>query len=266
MKNSPIGIFDSGIGGLSVFSRLINLLPNENYIYFGDTKNLPYGEKSKEELLEISSNIFDFFQSKKVKAVVMACNTTSAAVYDDLKSNYDFEIYPIVQCISKYIANENYKRIGVFATTATVNSHAYKKEIETYSNNTIVYETSCPMWVNIVENSLLNEEKSIDDIKKSLKLMLKNDVEKIILGCTHYPYLLDILTKYAPKDLFIDPAIQFAKIIANDLKNKNLINNEIPTAPQFFASSNAKQFEKSSDLFYKVDNVKEIYLSNLLES
>ena len=95
MNNNPIGIFDSGIGGLSVFSRLINILPNENYIYFGDTLNLPYGSKTKDELVKISSDIFDFFVQKNVKAVVMACNTTSATVYDVLKSNYDFEIYPM---------------------------------------------------------------------------------------------------------------------------------------------------------------------------
>ena len=101
MENKPIGVFDSGVGGLSVFAKLINLLPDENYIYFGDTKNLPYGNKSKEELISIAKNLFDFFEKQNVKAVVMACNTTSATVYDTFKDKYPFKIYPITQTAAK---------------------------------------------------------------------------------------------------------------------------------------------------------------------
>ena len=93
MNSCPIGVFDSGVGGLSVFSQLVKLLPEEDYIYFGDTLNLPYGNKSKEQLVEITDNIFNFFKQKNVKAVVMACNTTSAVTYDILKNKYDFKIY-----------------------------------------------------------------------------------------------------------------------------------------------------------------------------
>ena len=130
MNNSPIGVFDSGVGGLSVFSELNKLLQNEDFIYFGDTANLPYGNKTKEELVDITKNIFDYFKSRNVKAVVMACNTTSAVTYDILKNEYDFKIYPIVQNVSESIAAENHTKIGVFATKATVNSHAYKREIQ----------------------------------------------------------------------------------------------------------------------------------------
>ena len=138
-NDSPIGIFDSGVGGLSVFAELVKLLPNENYIYFGDTINLPYGNKTKEELIKITQNIFDFFKAKKVKAVVMACNTTSALTYETLSPKYDFKIYPIVQTVAKEIAIGNYRNIGIFATQGTVNSHAYKKEIQKYSPNTQVF-------------------------------------------------------------------------------------------------------------------------------
>ncbi|MCD7739819.1 MAG: glutamate racemase [Candidatus Gastranaerophilales bacterium] len=193
MKNNPIGVFDSGVGGLSVFSRLIKLLPDENYIYFGDTLNLPYGNKTKEQLIEITGNIFDFFKSQGVKAVVMACNTTSATAYEILKSKYDYKIYPVVQTVAQSIAGKNYKNIGVFATNATVNVHAYKKEIQKYNKSCNVYETACPEWVNIVENELQNDEKSIKIIKLYLDNMLSKNVEKIILGCTHYPYLFSVL-------------------------------------------------------------------------
>ena len=95
-KESPIGFFDSGVGGLSVYARFREILPNENTIYFGDTKNLPYGNKSKEELVSFARNILDFFESKRVKAVVIACNTSSALAYDSIKDDYEFKIYPII--------------------------------------------------------------------------------------------------------------------------------------------------------------------------
>ena len=190
MTNKPIGVFDSGVGGLSVFSELYKLLPDENYIYFGDTINLPYGSKTKEELIKITDNIFDFFKSQNIKAVVMACNTTSAAAYETLKDKYNFKIYPIVQTVSKEIAVKNYKRVGVFATQATINSHAYKKEIQKYNPNCEVYEHACPKWVNIVENELQNDPESINNIKIQLNLMLKNDIEKIRM------YSLSLFNKY----------------------------------------------------------------------
>ena len=264
MNNNKVGVFDSGIGGLSVFSRLIKMLPNENYIYFGDTLHLPYGNKTKEELIEISLNIFDFFKEKGVKAVVMACNTTSATVYDVVKSKYDFEIYPIVQNVSNCIANKGYKRIGVFATNATVNSHAYKKELQKCNSNLEVFETACPTWVSIVENSLQKEEKSIENIKMMMDIMLKNKVDKIILGCTHYPYLLNVLSEFAPREIFIDPAEYFAQFIANDLSNKQLLNTEQAEPPKFYVSSSPKQFENSSTLFYKVNNIEPVSLNKII--
>ncbi len=260
MNDSPIGVFDSGVGGLSVFSELIKLLPDENYIYFGDTINLPYGSKTKEELIEITGAIFDFFKSKRAKAVVMACNTTSAIAYEILKTKYDFKIYPVVQSVSKSIAEQNYKNIGVFATTATINTHAYKREIQKYNPHCNVYEIACPNWVNIVENELTEDEASIRDIKFYLNEMLHHNIEKIILGCTHYPYLLNILSKFAPEDIFINPALNFAKFIKTDLKDNNLLNTKKSFAPKFYVSSGPSQFISASRLFCKIENVKEISL------
>ncbi len=264
MTDKPIGVFDSGVGGLSVFSELYKLMPDENYIYFGDTINLPYGSKSKEELIKITGNIFDFFTSKNVKAVVMACNTTSAAAYEALKDKYDFKIYPIVQTISKEIALKNYKKIGVFATQATINSHAYKKELQKYNPICEVFELACPKWVNIVENELQNKPESINNIKIQLDLMLKNEVEKIILGCTHYPYLINVLKQFAPEDLFINPAKAFARNIISDLKEKNLISGKKDYEPIFYVSSNPIQFISASKLFYNVEEAVETDISKSL--
>ena len=261
MNNSPIGVFDSGAGGLSVFSRLIKLLPEENYIYFADNANLPYGSKTPEELIKLSRRIFDFFKSKKAKAVVMACNTTSAIVYDYFKSQYNFQIYPLVQSVSKYIAQNFYSKIGVFATEAVINAHAYKRFINEYNPDIKIYETACPEWVSIVENKMQHDTCSLENIKKILDAMLENRPEKIILGCTHYPFLLEVLSKYAPYDMFIDPACRFAQVIAEDLKSKNLLNKDRFSPPVFYTSGEPEKFKRASELFYKVSSAEQIMLA-----
>lgn len=259
-NNCPIGVFDSGVGGLSVFSQLLKILPDENYIYFGDTLNLPYGNKSQEELVKISAKIFDFFKSQNVKAVVMACNTTSALTYDILKDKYDFKIYPVVQNVAEQIAKEGHKNIGVFATQGTVNSHAYKNELQKHDRNINVFEIACPEWVSIVEKELQENEDSIKNIKMHLDEMKEYKPDKIILGCTHYPYLLSILSEYADESIFINPAKYFAQSIFEDLKNNDLLCDEKTHEHKFFVSANPAQFAKASKLFYKVQEVKEIKL------
>lgn len=260
MNNCPIGVFDSGVGGLSVFSELIKLLPDENYIYFGDTINLPYGNKTKEQLVDISAKIFDFFKSQNVKAVVMACNTTSALTYDVLKDKYNFKIYPVVQNVAKQIAQEGHNKIGVFATQGTINSHAYKNEIQKHNSNANIFEIACPEWVGIVENGLIENQNSIDNVKMHLDEMMINKPEKIILGCTHYPYLLSTLTKFAPKELFINPAKYFAQSIYDDLKDNELINDKEEHQHTFYVTSNPAAFANASKLFYRVQEIKEVEL------
>ena len=188
-KKLPIAFFDSGVGGLTVYKEVKKLLPNENYLYFGDTLNMPYGEKTQEELIEIARKIFDFFNEQNVKAVVMACNTTSAMTYDILKNDYNFKIYPIIQSVAKVMSSLPIKKLGIFATPATINSHAYSREINKLNPTINVTEIACPAWVRIVEENRLNQPQSIEQIKEKAQEMLKNNPEKIILGCTQYPYL-----------------------------------------------------------------------------
>lgn len=253
IAQKDIAFFDSGVGGLTVFKKVKELLPNENYLYFGDLKNIPYGEKSREELIKIADNIFKFFEKKDVKAVIMACNTTSANTYELLKDKYSFKIYPIIQSCASVIAKMPYKRIGVFATDATIKSGVYGKELKKYNRNLEVFEMSCPPWVGIVEEKKQKEPKSVACIDSYLGKMLENHPDKIILGCTHYPYLLDILDKFAPKDMFIDPAQYFAEFIKNDLgKNGMLNDSKEGGSEQFFVSANPENFKEASSMFYKV--------------
>ena len=128
-NNSPIAFFDSGVGGLTVLNKVKAILPNESCVYYGDTLHMPYGEKTKEQLLDYSDKIFRFFESIGCKAVVMACNTTSSVIYNDVKDKYNFKLFPIVQSVSEMLAELPISRLGIFATRATIISEAYQNEI-----------------------------------------------------------------------------------------------------------------------------------------
>ena len=255
--NSPIGFFDSGVGGLSVYSSFKNLISSEDTIYFGDLKNLPYGNKSKEELVSFARNILDFFQSKNVKAVVIACNTSSALAYEEVKSDYDFPIYPIIQSCAKIIANMDINKLGVFATSATVASGAYTREIAKYNSNILVKEIACPNWVPIVEGVGGTE----NDIKICMEEMLEFLPDKIVLGCTHYPYLLHRLEKYTDKEIFIDPAKIFAKYVVDDL---NIVQSNKLGKEEFFVSANPTAFLKNAQMFYKIDTLPSVAENRIL--
>ena len=255
IKQQKIAFFDSGVGGLTVFKELKKILPNENYIYFGDLKNIPYGSKSKAELIKIADKIFKFLETKSVKAVVMACNTTSANTFDELKNNYGFKIYPIIQSCAKVISDMPIKRIGVFATEATIKSGAYGRELKKYKPELEVFEMSCPPWVKIVEDKLQDEPASVGKVGLYINEMLKNSPDKIVLGCTHYPYLLDLLSKFAPKDIFIDPAPYFSEFVKSDLALNDLLNVIGSGSEEFFVSANPEQFMQAASMFYPLKSL-----------
>ena len=243
--NSSIAFFDSGIGGLTVLNKVKKVLPEESFIYYGDTLHMPYGEKSKEQLLEYSDKIFKFFEAKGCKAVVMACNTTSSVVYEDVKGKYNFKLYPIVQSVAEILAKSEVSSLGIFATRATIESKAYEKEIAKYSPDIKVFGQFCPQWVHFVEEN-------------SMSLPDNTAVIKADLGCTHYPFLLDVLSEFAPRELFIDPAESFARFIKDDLAKENLLSTSNDRFEAFYVSSNPENFKSSSKMFYDVKDLPEL--------
>lgn len=252
VEGLPIAFFDSGVGGLTVFEKVKKILPQENYLYFGDTKNMPYGEKTVEELVEFADKILKFFEKQHAKAVVIACNTSSAIAYEKLKDNYNFKIYPIIQSVSSKLAKLDVKKLCVIATPATIKSHMYSKEIAKYNPNMQVIEISAPNWVRIVEEHKINQVHSIEQVKEILEIAQSHSPDRIVLACTHYPYLMNVLKKFMPEDIFIDPSIYFAQIIKNDLEVNGLLNNKFEYE-KFFVSAEPENFKIASELFYKLD-------------
>lgn len=181
-----IGVFDSGVGGLTVLNYLINKYPNNEYIYFGDTKNNPYGNKSVEQLEVLSSNIINFLISKKVELIVIACGTVSSNVATILRNKYNIRIVDIISPVINYINNSKYNKIGVIATEATVNSKVFNKITKDTKS------VACKEFVPLIENNNYEElDKYIDIYLNDLM-----DRDLIVLGCTHYPIIKDKIKKY----------------------------------------------------------------------
>lgn len=242
-----------------MLKKFREVLPNEDCLYFGDTANMPYGEKSKAELIKFSNKIFKFFEERNVKAVVMACNTTSSNVYDTLKNNYNFKIYPIIQSVTGLLANLPIERLGVFATNATINSHAYANGVHKNNKKMEVLEIACPDWVKIVESKTENKPASLELIKAKVGEMMKFRPEKIVLGCTHYPYLTEQLGKYAPAELFINPAESFVNYIKKDLEKLSLLTDKTTEGfEKIYVSANPEQFMAAGSMFYEVKELPEL--------
>ena len=246
-----IGLLDSGVGGLSVLKRLWEIMPNKNYMFFGDTKNVPYGTKTPEEIFSYTKKILEFFIKNNVKNVVFACNTTSAVAYDDLNKYFSskLNIFPLIQTIAKPAAEglKNGDTIAVFATKATINSHKYKDEINKINPEINVLELDCTGFVEIVENRLYNELSSINLIKEKLEIVKKSGAKRVVLGCTHYPYLENIFKNILDVEYF-DPAIALAQIVKSKIAN-SAEGNDL----KFYVSKNPDNFIKSAETFFKVE-------------
>jgi len=253
-----IGLLDSGVGGLSVLKRLYQIMPDRNYIFFGDTKNVPYGTKTPEEIFFYTKKILEFFIIKNIKNVVFACNTTSAVAYDELKKYFSskLNIFPLIQTAAgpAILGLNDYDSVAVFATKATVNSHKYREEIKKINSKINVVEIDCTGFVEIVENGLYNDNSSIDLIKQKLDIVRKNNVKRVILGCTHYPYLKSIFKNILDIEYF-DPAISLAEVVKNNIGNSAKGNSL-----QFFVSKDCDKFIKNAKMFFDVKNVELVNL------
>lgn len=183
-----IGIFDSGIGGLTVLKEIIKKYPNGNYIYYGDTLHLPYGEKTKKQLLEYSSDIIDFLISKGADKIVIACGTVSSNIYNELLDKYDIEIINVVDSTVDKINKMNIEKLAVLATPKTIESHVFSDKL-----NKKVLEVACPKFVQLLENSIGDKQEIL---KEYLEVLKNKEIEHIILGCTHYPLLEEDIKKY----------------------------------------------------------------------
>lgn len=253
-EDNKIGLLDSGVGGLSVLSELHKIMPYKDYVFFGDTKNVPYGTKTPEQIFEYTKKILEFFISKNIKTAVFACNTTSAVAYDKLKEYFknEIKIYPLIQSVAKdavkgLLSNDT---VAILATKATINSKKYEEEIKKYNSNINVVGIDCSGFVEIVENRLYEDKKSIELIKSKLEIARKNNAKRIVLGCTHYPYLINIFKNILNVEYF-NPAKNIAQIVKNDMEDR-----ADSGSIEFYVSKNPQDFILSAKTFFDVKECK----------
>jgi len=226
-KEKPIGVFDSGIGGLTVVKRIASALPNENIVYFGDTARVPYGSKSNETVIEYSLQNARFLMKKNVKAIVVACNTASSVALPALRKEFDVPIIgmiePGVDYALKFSQN---KKIGIIGTRGTIGNRAYSNAILLKEPSADVYEKACPLFVPIVEEGWINHKATYLIAEEYLKDFRKTDIDTLVLGCTHYPILLDIIQEVIGESVtLIDSGIASADLVRQEIERIGFATN-----------------------------------------
>ena len=254
MKASqPIGIFDSGIGGLTVAKAITQLLPNESIIYFGDTEHMPYGGKSMEHIKGYSMQIADFLISKNVKMIVIACNSASSVAYYPLLEKYKdtIDIVSVITPVAEFIANNKFDKVGIIGTKPTIKSQAYESEIAMQSTTTKVASVPTPLLAPMIEEGFYNNNISQTIINSYLDHRKLRSLNALVLACTHYPLIKKEVEKFYKKKIeIIDPAQLAAQKVKSILEQKKLLYKGAKKKDQFFVSEYTDSFEKSTKLFY----------------
>ncbi|MDR3275214.1 MAG: glutamate racemase [Endomicrobium sp.] len=261
-NNNPIGIFDSGFGGLTVMSEIIKALPFESLIYFGDTAHVPYGSKSKNTVVKYSKEITSFLIKYRVKLIVIACNTASAFALPVLQKTLKIPVIGVIEPGAKAaVAASKNKKIGVIGTEGTINSGSYLKEINKISKSK-VYQQPCPLFVPLVEEGWNNGPITDSIVKKYIEPLLNKEIDTLVLGCTHYPLLRKTLSKTLGKSItLIDSAKATAKEVNNILNKTHILSNgKCRKFLKFYVSDNPGKFKKIGGRFFskKIDDVKKI--------
>ncbi len=244
--NRPIAVYDSGVGGLSVLRALLNELPNENFIYLGDQAHVPYGERSLEALRELADGVTRFFIQQGAKIIVIACNTASAAALKYLRAKYPEQIFVGMEPAVKPAAEQTHShKVGVLATPSTFHGELYASVVERFANGVEIFQSTCPGLVAQIEQGNLDGEETMRILHDALDPMLAADVDKIVLACTHFPFVIpQIEAIVAGRATVIDPAPAVARQTARVLAQKDMLSTATkPGRIHFYTSGNPKNLQ-----------------------
>lgn len=249
MDKRPIGIFDSGVGGLTVVKEVAKLLPNEQIIYFGDTARVPYGGKSKETITQFSFEIMEFLIKKGVKAVIIACNSVSSNSYEELEKRFDIPIIEVITPGVKASLDVTKNNIvGVIGTQRTIESRAYEIKLVEERENIIIHSKACPLLVPLAEEGWVRNGVAKLTIEIYLKELLDKNIDTLILGCTHYPLLEECIKETVPQINVVNPAIYTAIHTKNYLESLNLLNildeENSQKEPIFYVTDETSKFNR----------------------
>lgn len=237
-NNNPIGVFDSGVGGISIWKEIHQLLPNESSIYLADSINAPYGQKNKQEIIDLCFKNTDLLLSKGCKLIVVACNTATTNAIKQLRATYDTSFIGIEPAIKPAVLNSKTKSIGILATKGTLSSELFNNTSELYSENIKIIEQVGVGLVELIESGNIDSDEMINLLKKYLNPMVKENIDHLVLGCSHYPFLIPIIKKIIPENIsIIDSGKAVAKQVEIILGKQNSLSTNHNSLNQFFTNS-----------------------------
>lgn len=257
-KYKSIGLLDSGVGGLTVVKEIYKQLPKESIVYFGDTARMPYGPRPHEEVRRFALQIIEFLQTQEIKALIIACNSATAAGLSHYQEKTDLPIIGVIEPgVRAALAHTKTKRIGVIGTTGTINSGAYESAIKKLAPDVQIFSQACPLFVLIVENNLVHTKEALRVAEEYLLPLKKAGIDALILGCTHYPLLVDVIRKVMGEDVkLISSAEETAREVKEVLTKLNLLKPYTNCRPnhRFFVSGTPDSFEEIGEklLHYKI--------------
>jgi glutamate racemase len=255
-NNQPIGLFDSGIGGTSIWSAIHTLLPNESTIYLADSANAPYGEKSKAEILALCKKNTELLLSKGCKLIVVACNTATTNAIKELRALYDVPFIGIEPAIKPAALSSKTQTIGILATKGTLSSELFNKSLEVYANTTILEQIGHGL-VELIENGQLDSAEIQNKLKSYLEPMIAANMDYLVLGCSHYPYLIPAIKKILPPHIqIIDSGEAVARQTLAVLKEKVGLHNSDPSTQFFYTNINPAVLNKILEHKYTVKELK----------
>ena len=257
VKEAPIGVFDSGVGGLTVVREIMRQIPNEKIIYFGDTARVPYGNKSKETVTRFSRQIVRFLQTHDVKTIVVACNTASAYAIEELEAELDIPVIGVVKPGARMAVDVTRNgKIGVIATEGTIGSGLYTKYIKSLREDAVIYGKACPLFVPLVEEGLWQDPVTVEIARRYLTELIDLDIDTLILGCTLYPLIRSVIGQVMGDSVtLVNPAYETAIALKKLLGEKNLLNEVAPPLGsnpyQFYVSDGAEKFKQFANSIIK---------------
>lgn len=248
--NNPIGVFDSGVGGLTVAREIMRQLPGEDMVYFGDTARVPYGSKSKKTVMKYSKQIVRFLRTKNVKAIVVACNTASALALDEIAEELDIPIIGVVKPGAKMAVDTTKTgNVGIIGTESTIKSGIYNDYIRELNPEVTVVSKACPLFVPLVEEGLLEDRVTDDIVARYLQVMKEYKVDSLVLGCTHYPLIRNTIERFMGNEVrLVNPAFETAKCLKELLAENNMLNqsNKKPEY-EYYVSDGVDKFISFAD-------------------
>jgi len=257
-NDKAIGIFDSGLGGLTVLKALKQTMPNESFIYFGDIAHLPYGNKSNQSIIAYSKQIGQFLLSQNIKSLIVACNTASAIAHKKLEELFSIPIFNVIDsCVLSAVKKTKTKHIAVIGTEATINAKAYQTKIQAIDSSLNIIVKACPLFVPIVEENLNEKNFSYEISQYYLNEIINSNADVMILGCTHYPLLLKTIQKTVGNEMkIIDSATITARHILTELsKTKLLKKNPNILKDKFYVSDKPQKFNQLAKVFLNNESI-----------